>query len=184
MLSFTGMGKLLTALFTCALLSSGVALAQGGQGGISSGSGAESGQAELSAEQDARARRLAGQLMSPFCPGRTLNECPSPSATEWREDIRTWVSEGVEGPEIRRRLEERAPEADLTGNPGGDSTISPLLWIALAALALPAAILLPMARRWRRRSEDPPEDAPAADATPEQDELDERLDDELERYDG
>lgn len=137
-------------------------------------------EAETTVDQDARARRISGQLMSPFCPGRTLNECPSPSAAEWRDDIREWVGQGVSAPEIRQRLEERAPGTNLTGDPGAGSAISPLLWIALAALAIPAAILLPFARKRRGRREggdEPPDD----DA--QRDDLDDRLDRELEAYD-
>jgi cytochrome c-type biogenesis protein CcmH/NrfF len=33
------------------------------------------------------AYRLPGELMSPFCPGRTLADCPSPSA----ESLRLWL---------------------------------------------------------------------------------------------
>ena len=160
----------LAAALAWLLLPAGVALAQT--------------QTESSLEQDAKARRISGQLMSPFCPGRTLNECPSPSATEWREDIREWVGEGVPAPEIRRRLEERAPEADLTGDPGAGSAISPLLWIALVALAIPAAILLPLARKRRRDDTTTSKAEPADDGTHPRDELDARLDEELEAYDG
>jgi len=160
----------LAAVLACSLLPSGVALAQM--------------QTESTLEQDAKARRISGQLMSPFCPGRTLNECPSPSAAEWREDIREWVGEGVSAPEIRRRLEERAPEADLTGDPGAGSAVSPLLWIALVALAIPAAILLPLARKRRREDVATKEDGQSGGEPEARDDLDARLDQELEAYDG
>lgn len=61
-----------------------------------------------------RAHALAGDLMSPFCPGRTLADCPSPSAGEWRDEIRTWVAEGLSDREIRARLQARVPETDLS----------------------------------------------------------------------
>ncbi|HTM46757.1 MAG TPA: cytochrome c-type biogenesis protein CcmH [Polyangiaceae bacterium] len=71
----------------------------------------------VTAEQ--RAQSLTRSVMSPFCPGRTLDTCPSPRATEWRAQIRQWVSEGLSNDEIRRRLQQQAPDPkeDLTGGP-------------------------------------------------------------------
>jgi len=57
---------------------------------------------------DSRARALADQLESPFCPGRTLSSCTSPAAAKWRVEIDGWVNDGVPSEEIRRRLSERA----------------------------------------------------------------------------
>jgi hypothetical protein len=51
-----------------------------------------------------RADTIAGQTLSPF-PGVTLDSCTSPNAAGWRQDIRTWVDEGVPTEEIKRRLE-------------------------------------------------------------------------------
>lgn len=39
------------------------------------------------AEPEGWAYILANELMSPFCPGRTLAECPSPQA----EELRLWI---------------------------------------------------------------------------------------------
>jgi len=38
-------------------------------------------------EPEGWAYRLSNDLMSPFCPGRTLAECPSPQA----DDLRMWI---------------------------------------------------------------------------------------------
>lgn len=167
------MMKLLAVVLAHGLLFTGAALAQ-----------QSTPDQNMSLEDEGRARRIAGQLMSPFCPGRTLNECPSPSATEWRQDIREWVAEGVPAPEIRRRLEARVPDADLTGNPGAEEGTSPLLWIALVALAIPAAILLPLARKRRRRGATATKPQPEEEAPAQRTELDEQLDRELEALDG
>jgi len=32
--------------------------------------------------------------MSPFCPGRTLSDCPSEYAGQWRHDIQRMVDQG------------------------------------------------------------------------------------------
>ena len=82
-------------------------------------------------ERSRRAYALAGDMMSPFCPGRTLADCPSPNAAAWREEIRDWVDAGVPDAEIRTRLQARTPENDLSAVPRG-----PIGW------ALPGLILL------------------------------------------
>src|SRR5688572_23813940 len=59
------------------------------------------------AERDRRAEAISRSIMSPFCPGRTVSSCPN--AAPWRADIRTWVGEGVDSEEIKRRLAARVP---------------------------------------------------------------------------
>ena len=82
-------------------------------------------------ERSRRAYALAGDMMSPFCPGRTLADCPSPNAAAWREEIRLWVDAGTPDAVIRARLQARMPGTDLAAGPRG-----PLGW------ALPGLILL------------------------------------------
>ena len=48
---------------------------------------AASGCAEAEPEADTWAYELADELMSPYCPGRALSECPSPQA----EELRAWI---------------------------------------------------------------------------------------------
>jgi cytochrome c-type biogenesis protein CcmH/NrfF len=71
---------------------------------------------ESAQQQLQRSAEIYKTTMSPFCPGRTLDACPSPNATAWRDDIRNWVGEGLSTEEIRRRLAQRT-EQDLTGAP-------------------------------------------------------------------
>jgi cytochrome c-type biogenesis protein CcmH/NrfF len=111
---------------------------------------------------------------SPFCPGKTLDSCPSPKAAEWRQDIHDWVAEGVPEPEIRKRLQERVPEFDLS--------IPPVKWgwvIPAAAAALSTLWLIVMARRFRARVGARSKSAPALQG----DDLDARLEEELARLD-
>ncbi len=53
------------------------------------------------------AHELARDLMSPFCPGRTLAECSSPDAGAVREEIRERLRVGEEPASIRARIEAR-----------------------------------------------------------------------------
>jgi len=45
---------------------------------------------------------LADELMSPFCPGRALSECPSPQAA----DLRRWILEQEQAGATRAQVEE------------------------------------------------------------------------------
>jgi hypothetical protein len=89
--------------------------------------------------------------MSPFCPGRTLSDCPSSYAAEWRQDIRVWIAEGLSTEEIRKRLEQRLPEgAELSGAPD-----TGLGWALPVGLSLGAVLLVGIIlRRLRNREDD------------------------------
>lgn len=50
--------------------------------------------AELSPAQDSLAREIFGQVMSPYCPGRLLQDCPSGQAQELREKIKAELVAG------------------------------------------------------------------------------------------
>lgn len=128
------------------------------------------------AEQDAARRALSIErgTMSPFCPGMTLDSCPSPAAGEWRRDIRQWVGEGLDDGEIRQRLEQRAPGFDLSGRPSGDES-----WVLpVAAVALATLLLVVVTLRLRRRAGEPAPVEPSASDDPA-DGMDARLEQEL-----
>ena len=112
---------------------------------------------------------------SPFCPGKTLNSCPSPKAGEWRRDIREWVVDGVPEPEIRDRLQARVPGFDLSIPPVKSGWVIPVVAVALSTLWL-----VVMARRFtRRRASSPAVQTPTQALA-----LDVRLDEELARLNG
>lgn len=119
---------------------------------------------------------IAKQTMSPFCPGRTLADCPSPSAAEWRRDIELMVAEGREAPEIQEVLSQRVA-LDLSGSPQKDASYAVPVALALSALLLLAFIFF---RLRRGRTETKPPGAPGGGEGPRPD-LDERLADELDR---
>jgi cytochrome c-type biogenesis protein CcmH/NrfF len=117
-----------------------------------------------------RARRthaIARDLMSPFCPGRTLADCPSPDAAAVRQEIRDLVDAGVADAEIRTELEGRFGDA-VQGVPRS-------VWgrgLPILVLLAGAAALVWALRRMARRAPGP---APAASAR----ELESQLDREL-----
>jgi len=117
---------------------------------------------------------IVRNTLSPFCPGKTLDSCPSPKAGEWRRDIRAWVAEGIPEPEIRMRLQERVPDFDLSIPPVKSGWVIPLVALVLSTLWL---IIMALKFRSRRSNER------GVEATRWETGLDARLDEELARLD-
>ena len=63
--------------------------------------------AETSSSVPKWAYDLAHEIMSPYCPGRTLAECPSPQAAELRIWIHTQAAAGATPDEVREMLYDR-----------------------------------------------------------------------------
>jgi len=127
----------------------------------------------LAGAQDARlAEDVVHHVMSPFCPGKVLAECPSAQAAEWRVDVHRWAAEGVGEATIRARLQARVPGFDLDRHREPEA----LDGVPVGAFALASLVLLGAARRFVRRR-------PTSPSTPDdpQDPYDERLDQELAR---
>jgi len=120
-----------------------------------------------------RSRAIERSTMSPFCPGKTIYDCPSPRAAEWRADIRSWLREGASPAEIRERLQARDPSFDLDGDsPGAAGALIVLLGSSLVMLLVALVV-------WRRRRDEPTASDPIdGEDSPE---LDARLEEELER---
>jgi cytochrome c-type biogenesis protein CcmH/NrfF len=134
--------------------------------------------AELGPEQARAAAAIARQTMSPFCPGRTLSDCPSPAAAEWRQEIRSMVAGGRSAKEIQAEFERRAG-ADLSGSPRRDASYT--VPVTLGALALGVLVVL-LFRLRRRRAPNTAAGEAAAEKPAPLDE--ERLRRELEREEG
>lgn len=117
---------------------------------------------------------IVRNTLSPFCPGKTLDSCPSPRAGEWRRDIHTWVADGVPEPEIRSRLQSRVPDFDLGIPPVKSGWVIPA-----SAVLLSTFWFAWMAWRFTRRR---PGKRDAA-AGSEDRALDARLDQELATFD-
>ena len=83
-----------------------------------------------------QAHELARDLMSPYCPGRTLEACPSPDALAVREEIRAALRAGEAPDSIRERIEARFGQAviGLPQTPLGRAL--PVVALAVGAVAL------------------------------------------------
>lgn len=109
--------------------------------------GCVSAPAEEGPSEGRQVQTIVRNTVSPFCPGKTLDSCPSPKAGEWRRDIREWVTEGVPNAEIRERLQARVPGFDL-----GIPSVKSGWLIPVVAVALSTSWLIVMVRRFRVRS--------------------------------
>jgi cytochrome c-type biogenesis protein CcmH len=66
---------------------------------------------------------LAGDLMSPYCPGRTLSSCPSPQAAELVQWIVVQEAAGATREEVVEMLIERFGEEILGAPPAKGITL-------------------------------------------------------------
>jgi len=116
---------------------------------------------------------LERELMSPYCPGRSLVECPSPQATELRLWIQAQEQAGASRESVEARLFQQFGD-QLRHGPRAEGFG---LWAYLVpALALAAGLAL-VVGFLRRQTRTVP--SPTATAAPRDPELERRLDEEL-----
>ena len=129
-------------------------------------------------EPEGWAYELSHEIMSPFCPGRSLADCPSPQA----ENLRAWIviqeATGRSQADVEAELLERYGDVILSA-PRAEG-------IGLAAYAIPALAFVAggvlvgvFLRRYTRAGPAPP--APAAEALDP--ELARLVDEDLKRGD-
>lgn len=130
--------------------------------------------APLSAEPEGWSYALANELMSPFCPGRTLADCPSEKA----EELRGWI--------VDQELAGRSPEevhAEVVAAFGDGVRQAPVpSGLGLAAYVIPILLFLAggglVAIFLRRQSRAPDKPAPVTPVDPD---LQRELDAEIGR---
>lgn len=87
---------------------------------------------------DAHAARVANQvsyeIMSPFCPGKTLAMCPSPAAAEVRMQIQEMAESGMTEEQIRDAVIEEHGEEFRTVAPPLTDNLGLLAGLAVAFL--------------------------------------------------
>jgi cytochrome c-type biogenesis protein CcmH len=109
------------------------------------------------------ANSISERVMSPFCPGVTLHDCPSDNAIQLRSQIAAWASRGWSTQRIMAKLlAEYGP--DIRAVPP-DRGASLLVWLLPAiAVVLGAATAAVLARRWTSKGPDP---VPPAELAPQ-----------------
>ena len=88
------------------------------------------------------AHALSSDLMSPYCPGRTLADCPSPDAAALRQEIRTRLAAGETSEQVRAGLERQFGDA-VVGVPR-----TPIGWV-LPGIGLLIGVWL-LRRAWSK----------------------------------
>jgi cytochrome c-type biogenesis protein CcmH/NrfF len=109
-------------------------------------------------DPDTVANRISETIMSPFCPGLTLHDCPSDAASDLRSEIKGWAAAGWSEDRIITRLEDEYGSETIRATP-------PTRGIGLVAWLLPGLFLfaglgiaLTLGRRWSARTSDLPAD--------------------------
>ncbi|MFN2526761.1 MAG: cytochrome c-type biogenesis protein CcmH [Actinomycetota bacterium] len=97
------------------------------------------------------ANDISNQIMSPYCPGVTLHDCPSDAAARLRSHIVGWAEEGMSRAEIMQRLEDEfGPSIRATPPSRGTGLLAWILPIGAIGAGLVTALLL--VSRWKRRA--------------------------------
>jgi cytochrome c-type biogenesis protein CcmH/NrfF len=112
------------------------------------------------------ANDISSEIMSPYCPGVTLHDCPSEQAIALRERIVAWAAAGWSRGRILETLEaEFGPQIRAVPPAEGKGILAWLL-PALGAVA-GVAVAWTVARRWSSRGRFAASPAPPARASEE-----------------
>jgi cytochrome c-type biogenesis protein CcmH len=93
---------------------------------------------ERSDELDREATSVYQQVFSPFCPGRSLNDCPSSKASELKDELRAKLEAGMPSEEILKEVFQRYGDQYRTvpvfAGVGTLVWIAPIAFVALGLL--------------------------------------------------
>jgi cytochrome c-type biogenesis protein CcmH/NrfF len=93
---------------------------------------------------------VAGDLMSPACPGRTLLNCTSSQAEQWRELIRQKLTRGETKEQILRYFVDIGGEGILAAPPKQGFALTAWL-LPLFVMVNGAGLIVVLTRRWAQR---------------------------------
>lgn len=116
---------------------------------------------ELDPAQELEAKEIFDSVLSPFCPGRLLRDCPSTAAHELKDKIRGMVVEGKPRAEIQSHL--FALYGDSIRSTPPRQGFGQVAWWAPAVFLAIGLVLLAVWLRSKRSHRD----APAPTITPE-----------------
>jgi cytochrome c-type biogenesis protein CcmH/NrfF len=118
--------------------------------------------AESEEDSARRALQLSSSIMSPFCPGRALTDCPSPDAGALREEIRALLGSGMGEDAIRAELRRRYGNVVTPEPTSGWGWVLPAS-ILLVGMALLGYALLRLSRGRAGEALSRPASTPAGD---------------------
>jgi len=93
---------------------------------------------------------VAGDLMSPACPGRTLLNCTSSQAEQWRELIRQKLAKGESKAQILQYFVDINGAAILAAPPKQGFALTAWL-LPLFVVVNGAVLIIVLTRRWAQR---------------------------------
>jgi cytochrome c-type biogenesis protein CcmH/NrfF len=134
--------------------------------------------AQEAAEPPSWAYQLPHDLMSPFCPGRTLAECPSPQADQLRLWILTQAAAGASREELESALYQRFGD-QIRSAPRASGWGWSAYAIPIAGFLLGGGLVVFALRRIVRRGSSPAAAASPVAPPPGDPELERLLDEEL-----
>jgi cytochrome c-type biogenesis protein CcmH len=144
--------------------------------GLSGGAAAQEAAPQARAAEEGFGHALAREIMSPFCPGRVLADCPSPQAQTLRAWILVQAAAGRSQEEVLAELLARYGEQILAAPRARG--------FGLTAYAIPIGVFLAgggVVWLFLRRQTRLARSAPRARAAPLSAELERLVDEELER---
>ncbi len=104
-------------------------------------------------ESHDRAQRIVHSVLSPFCPGRLLSDCPSTSARELKEKILQKISEGASDESVYEFL--YATYGDDIRSTPSTSGIGAIAWFMPAVFVLGGLVLIIVWLSFRRNKATP-----------------------------
>ena len=93
---------------------------------------------------------VAGELMSPACPGRTLLNCTSSQAEQWRELIRQKLVQGESKEQVLRYFVDIGGEGILAAPPKKGFALTAWL-LPLFVMVNGAGLIIVLTCRWAQR---------------------------------
>jgi cytochrome c-type biogenesis protein CcmH len=93
---------------------------------------------------------VAGDLMSPACPGRTLLNCTSSQAEQWRELIRQKLLQGESKEQILQYFVDIGGEGILAAPPKKGFALTAWL-LPVFVMVNGAGLIVVLTRRWAQR---------------------------------
>jgi cytochrome c-type biogenesis protein CcmH/NrfF len=116
-------------------------------------------------EIDRKAHDLYQKVFSPFCPGRSLNDCPSSKAQELKADMRAKLESGVPPDTILEGVFETFGEK-YRAIPQYSGVGKLVWWVPLGFLAIGLIVVIMTTSR-HRRSSSPRDDVTTGSVAPE-----------------
>lgn len=101
---------------------------------------------DLSPQSERLANEIIGEVLSPFCPGRALSDCPSSKAGELKNEIRSHVAKGESKQAILAKLYEQFGEG-IRAVPKSEG-FGKAVWIGPAVFLILGAVLITV---WMKR---------------------------------